>query len=93
MKYETTNWDQPEDFDRLSEEEQEDLMEWIDDRMEPTKQYRHETSYGLKHVYEEERGKYITNGQFKGAMLKCSYEPKDRDELNWTFKAKLVILG
>nr|WP_202596019.1 hypothetical protein [Staphylococcus epidermidis] len=52
------------------------------------------SSYGLKHVFETEyrkkledtfEGSYITNGQFKGAMLKAGFDVKDKTQLNWHF--------
>ncbi|MDU6094507.1 hypothetical protein ACXXH6_05650 [Staphylococcus epidermidis] len=28
---------------------------------------------------------YVTNGQFKGAMLKAGFDVKDKTQLNWHF--------
>ncbi|MBM6357241.1 hypothetical protein H6K10_03780 [Staphylococcus epidermidis] len=45
------------------------------------------TSYGLKHVFERRYRKvlsgtfessYVTNGQFKGVMLKAGFDVKDK---------------
>ncbi len=55
--------------------------------MEPAKSYEEQTSYGLKHNFEREAF-YITNGQFKGAMLSLGYAPKDENALNWEFKVR-----
>ncbi|PLS87017.1 MAG: hypothetical protein CYG60_04175 [Actinobacteria bacterium] len=81
----------PEDHDTLSREEQAALQAWIGANMRPAKTpdpYR--TSYGLKHRFEESAGGcYVTNGQFKGAMLKAGYEPVEPTELNWRFRACL----
>ena len=81
----------PEDHDTLSYEEQMALQDWIDANMRPAKTPDpNRTSYGLKHRFEESAGGcYITNGQFKGGMLASGYEPADRDELNWRFRARL----
>ena len=52
------------------------------------------TSYGLKHVFGRRYRKvlsgtfessYVTNGQFKGAMLKAGFDVKDKTQLNWHF--------
>ena len=53
------------------------------------KKYSTRTSYGIKHDFERE-GFYLTNGQFKGAMLAAGYDPEKANELNWTFKIKPV---
>lgn len=45
------------------------------------------TSYGLKHVFERsENGFYITNDEFKRAMLDCGFLPGDETALNWQFR-------
>lgn len=44
------------------------------------------TSYGLKHKFQDATGIYVTNGQFKGAMLANGYEPYNRALKNWRFK-------
>lgn len=44
------------------------------------------TSYGLKHCLERDTGIYLTNNQFKDAMLECGYEPCDPNELNWHYR-------
>ena len=49
------------------------------DRLEPS------TSYRLKYEFEAE-GFYVTNGQFKGAMLTIGFVPKDEYTLNWQFR-------
>lgn len=43
------------------------------------------TSYGLKHILEHDTGIYLTNNEFKDAMLICGYEPVNPQELNWTY--------
>lgn len=46
--------------------------------------YRREPD-AVKTFEESEDGFYITNGQFKGAMILSGYSVNDPDELNWTF--------
>lgn len=77
-------------FNDLNEHEKITLVSWITDNLE---QYRiksyqnHHSSYGLKHVFERsEQGFYITNGQFKGAMLHAGFKPKNTDDINWTYQ-------
>ena len=43
------------------------------------------TSYGLKHILERDTGIYLTNNEFKDAMLMCEYEPVNPQELNWNY--------
>lgn len=78
--------DRPADFKTLDPESQSKAIGWCSRYFIPTQSYndRH-TSYGLKHTLQSFDGTYLTNGQFKGAMLLCGYEPKDQEELNWVF--------
>lgn len=46
------------------------------------------TSYGMKHWLEDAVSCYISNNQFKDAMLILGFEPSDYSELNWCFKIK-----
>ncbi|MBA1354657.1 MULTISPECIES: hypothetical protein [Staphylococcus] len=88
------NINQPEHFETLSQVKQNALLEFCY-AMNKIKSFntRH-SSYGLKHVFERRyrealsgtfEGSYITNGQFKGAMLKAGFEVKDKAQLNWCF--------
>src|SRR5829696_5474805 len=77
--------DRPEAYERLAPVEQAALIEWITLAIKPAKTIAPNTSYGIKHDFESV-GFYITNGQFKGAMLTAGYVPVDPDELNWEFK-------
>lgn len=47
--------------------------------------YKSMTSYGLKHILEHDTKIYLTNNEFKDAMLMCGFTPADPDELNWIF--------
>lgn len=42
-------------------------------------------SYQLKHMVEADTGIYLTNNQFKHAMLLCGYGPIDASEVNWDY--------
>lgn len=78
--------DLPCDFDNLTEDEQSQLLEWITNNLIyiHTTNTRY-TSYSLKHIYERQTGNYVTNGQFKGAMLKAGFIPQSERTLNWCF--------
>lgn len=85
----------PCDYQRLSQIERAELQNWIGEVFQPATRvirargYR-ETSYGWKHCFEgSEKGFYITNGMFKGAMLEAGYEPVKRTDFNWRFRIKL----
>ena len=83
--YRTTD----EDYNKLSEEKKRILKEWIERNFIPReKTYLDDwTSYGLKHIFEKSpEGFYVSNDQFKWAMLECGYEPQDPTVLNWKFK-------
>ena len=48
------------------------------------------TSYGIKHDLENDIHLYMTNNQFKDAMLLAGYEPVDPNAKNWEYRIKLV---
>lgn len=85
---------QPKHFEELNEVKKKALMEFCNS-LDKIKSFnmRH-SSYGLKHIFESKyreelqdasEGSYITNGQFKSAMLKNGYDVKDKTQLNWYF--------
>ncbi|WP_217983389.1 hypothetical protein [Staphylococcus nepalensis] len=86
--------DQPEEFEKLNQVKKNALLEFCHSINKiKTFNTRH-SSYGLKHVFERKyremlggafEGSYITNGQFKGAMLKAGFKVKDKSRLNWHF--------
>src|SRR5215213_9517046 len=79
--------DRPEAYEKLTPEEQAALLEWIRLAVKPAKTIAPSTSYSIKHDFEAVAF-YITNGQFKGAMLASGYAPVDPDELNWEFRIR-----
>lgn len=84
----------PEEYMQLSVEERVYFQNWIDKHIRPyrTKSYSTISSYQLKHLFEQNGGFYITNGQMKGAMLVAGFKPKDTMMINWTFQiSKRVI--
>ncbi len=68
-------------------EKQEIVLDWIRSNLLPRKtvlSYR--TSYGLKHLLERETNIYLTNNEFKDAMMMCGFEPADPNALNWKYR-------
>ena len=73
----------------LPAEEQKTLVAWVGYNFDLAKNfYLGATSYGFKHVYERRAHIYVTNNQFKEAMLMNGFYPKDASELNWIFRIK-----
>lgn len=70
----------------LTLEEQEIISNWINDYLIPRESVNKElTSYSIKHKLEADTGIYLTNNQFKDAMLMEGYKPSNPNALNWTF--------
>nr|DAN89080.1 MAG TPA: hypothetical protein [Caudoviricetes sp.] len=80
--------DDQNDFKNLTIEKQNILLDWCDLIGKTTRINEKHTSYGLKHIFEKSQsGFYITNGMFKGAMLKLGYKYKQchPSSPNWFF--------
>ena len=68
-------------------EVQEEVYEWIRDNIIPRKTPNHRhSSYGIKHILQGDSGIYLTNNEFKDAMMRCGFLPVDADELNWIYR-------
>lgn len=79
----------PTEYEKLNTRQKEVLQEWITECVKPhrTQKYNsYHSSYGLKHVFDKGGGFYVTNGQFKGAMLTAGFPPEDSNKKNWVFK-------
>lgn len=62
------------------------VFDWIRENLKAGEdEYPHASSYRLKHDLENDTGIYLTNNQYKDAMLLCGFKAVDTDELNWTF--------
>ena len=71
----------------LSFEDREKVISWINENILPiASPNRKHTSYGIKHIIQSDLGIYLTNNQFKDAMLECGFEPVEVDTLNWEFR-------
>ena len=80
--------DLPEQYEQLTTAQKAILCVWIKTNLLPKRSVnRKHDSYSLKHLFEDSTlGFYITNGQFKGAMLECEFDPDVEDEKNWCFR-------
>lgn len=70
----------------MTMEEQEKVMSWIHENILPRKTpLLTKSSYGIKHLLERDTKIYMTNNQFKDAMLLCGFYPVDERLLNWNY--------
>jgi hypothetical protein len=80
----------PDRFYDLTENQQTEMINWIQANLISRKTINENcSSYGLKHVFSSEKkgkGYYVTNGQFKGAMIAAGFEPIEFDVLNHTYR-------
>ena len=77
--------DDPKEYDKLPQEEKQAVQYWISKAIKPATKEASSSSYGLKHDYEHESGIYISNAEFKGAMLAAGYAPNNESGQNWLF--------
>ncbi len=71
----------------VPEDVQQVVLMWIADNIRPIKSgnYNH-SSYGMKHILQHDTMIYLTNNQFKDAMMQCGYNPVDENRLNWNYR-------
>ena len=81
-----TEGNNPNEFEKLPEYKKDLLIEFCYKFKKIKSINRKNTSYGLKHLFENYHresfsefndNSYITNGEFKGAMLYCGFDVKD----------------
>ena len=86
IRYECVTGSDEDHFFKLTEEERKKAMVWLRYNLIPAEKplYGH-TSYGMKHILERRLNLYMTNNQFKEAMLAVGFFPSKVDELNWNF--------
>ena len=78
--------DRPSQFLNLDSDVQSLVLKWCKEHFIPTKSFNDKhTSYGLKHILQHQNGTYLTNGQFKGAMILSGFRVKSVEDLNWVF--------
>ncbi len=75
-----------EHFRDLTVEEQRKALAWLSYNLIPSeKPLSGHTSYGMKDYLESRTNIYMTNNQFKEAMLLSGFLPVEADEKNWRF--------
>ena len=75
----------------LPDEKIAQISEWIKKNIRAADRNRSGySSYGLKHELERDIGIYLTNNQFKHAMLLSGFVPNDPNALNWDFNIVLT---
>lgn len=81
----------PSEYLTLSEEQKTELRGWIDYAFESDDDYIcPDSSYSLKHIFERNQsGFYITNGQFKGAMIHYGFDPVNPREMNSYYRVRM----
>lgn len=67
------------------------VMKWKNNNIRPSNSVLSgRTSYGLKHLLKHDTGIYLTNNEFKDAMMYAGYFPVDANELNWHYRIILT---
>lgn len=74
-----------EHFIDLDTEEQDKALAWLRLNCVPGERPCGCSSYGMKHTLERRTGLYVTNNQFKEAMMRLGLFPVEVNELNWDF--------
>lgn len=76
-----------DEFEKLSPRQQKVLLSWCEQFTKIKAINSKRSSYGMKHIFESSKdGFYVTNGQFKGAMLKAGFKYKSQPyNPNWHF--------
>lgn len=78
--------DRPADIQSLGKDDILIAVNWCRDNFDQAKSFDNaHTSYGLKHVLESQLHLYLSNGQFKAAMLLAGFKEKSKEDLNWVF--------
>lgn len=85
----------PSYFLKFSDKEQETLVNYCLVAFVPSDYtLKDSSSYGMKHIFENSpTGFYVSNGQFKGAMLMAGFIPVNPHELNWNYKIDKGCFG
>lgn len=80
-------YDDPKQFKQLSQHERALLVSWILTSLAPTNGINHRhNSYEIKHSFSNSSlGFYVSNGQFKGAMLVAGFKTDKVKQRNWCF--------
>lgn len=74
---------------KLTKEQHDTLVNWIQENLIPVKTYNKDYSTGtIRSSFEHsENGFYLDDPTFNKIMLECGYEPlSDKDDFYWYFK-------
>ncbi|MCG1589785.1 hypothetical protein K4Q72_12085 [Staphylococcus epidermidis] len=80
---------------QMDEETRKELLNWCEKSFKPIKSInkRTPTSYGLKHLFErdkETKSSYVSNEEFRGAMIKLGFEHTDDMNMYFNISRKSV---
>lgn len=63
---------------------------WIKQNIVPSDEIHFRTSWGLGCLFQQETGIFLSENQFKDAMLLAGYAPVDPDETDWRFRIRML---
>ncbi|ASJ95042.1 hypothetical protein [Staphylococcus epidermidis] len=80
---------------KMDEETREELLDWCKKSFKRIKSINRKstTSYGLKHLFErdkETKSSYVSNEEFRGAMIKLGFEHTDDMNMYFNISRKSV---
>lgn len=66
---------------------QEKVFHWIRENIKPIKSPNYgRSSYGIKHILQADTNIYLTNNEFKDAMMICGFCPVNPNDVNWFYR-------
>lgn len=82
-------------LEKMDEETREELLDWCKKSFKRIKSINRKstTSYGLKHLFErdkETKSSYVSNEEFRGAMIKLGFEHTDDMNMYFNISRKSV---
>ncbi|MCH4446770.1 hypothetical protein [Staphylococcus haemolyticus] len=80
---------------KMDEETRKELLAWCKKSFKPIKNINKRTSasYGLKHIFErdeETKSSYVSNEEFRGAMIQLGFEHTDDVYMHFNISRKSV---
>jgi len=89
MNIKNNTINEPEEYNKISITDKQTVEKWIKEHiLSQKKPNNRHTSYGIKHLFEEDKensGFYMSNGEFKGALLACGFKPVNEHIMNWKY--------
>ncbi|MEK5453510.1 hypothetical protein [Staphylococcus sp. FSL R7-0694] len=82
-------------LEQMDKETRKELLNWCEKSFKPIKSInkRTPTSYGLKHLFErdkETKSNYVSNEEFRGAMIQLGFEHTDDMNMYFNINRKSV---